>query len=276
MVSKFVKLLMASTFLIGGASAAQAAAGFVALEGSDATALHHDGSYTPQLFKYLQGPSALPVLVYNPAGVIDLSGIDGGVATVDKTSLTGLTLSDYSAIYIESPGGCCSGDTTVLNGFGAAVSAFIAAGGNLSIENYRGGGYDGVVPGGGTPPGTMPAGVVEGVGALNGGVGSGPTCTDGETVNANGLARGFTQPPVDGCWSHQAYQNSYWLPLGYISLIDSDPSYVFGDGSHTGSSFLAFGGTLGAPTDVPEPLTLSLFSAGLVGAFSMRRKAKKA
>ena len=276
MISRFAKALLTTTFLLGGASAAQAAAGFIALEGSDATALHHDSSYTAQLFKYLQGPSVLPVLVYNPAGVIDLSAINGGVATVNKTSLAGLTLSDYSAIYIESAGGCCTADITALDGFGAAVTAFIAAGGNLSIENYIGGGYDGVVPGGGIPPATMPAGVVEGFTALNGGVGGGPGCTDRETVNANGLARGFTQPAVLGCWTHQAYQNSYWLPLGYISLIDSDPAYVFGDGSHIGSSFLAFGGTLGAPTGVPEPLTLSLFSAGLVGAYAMRRKAKKA
>ena len=88
--------------------------------------------------------------------------------------------------------------------------------------------------------------------------------------------KGFTQPPVDHCWSHQGYQGSYWLPLGYISLMDSDPGFTYGDGSHFGSSLLAFGGTLGTVTDVPEPLTLSLFSAGLLGAFSMRRKAKKA
>src|SRR5712692_1675101 len=206
-------------------------AGFVALEGSDATALHHDASYTPQLFGYLQGSSSLPVLVYNPAGVIDLRAITGGVAVVNKTSLTGLTLSDYSAIYIESPGGCCEADNTVLNGHGVDILAFIAAGGNLSIENYIGGGYDGVVVGGtGTP-----AGAIEGAGALNGGVGGGPSCTDGETVTAFGISKGFAQPPIDSCWSHQAYETSYWGPLGYSSIMASDPAFTFGDTTHDGS-----------------------------------------
>ena len=58
--------------------------------------------------------------------------------------------------------------------------------------------------------------------------------------------------------------------------MDADPAYTFADGTHIGSSFLAFGGTLGAPVGVPEPLTLSLFGAGLAGAYAMRRKAKKA
>src|SRR5580765_7863330 len=117
-------------------------AGFVALEGSDATALHHDASYTPNLFAYLQGGSSLPVLVYNPTGVIDLSGINGGVAEVNVTSLSGVDLSLYSALYIESTSGCCIADNTALNGFGSAVNAFVAAGGNVSIENYVGGAYD--------------------------------------------------------------------------------------------------------------------------------------
>jgi hypothetical protein len=122
----------------------------------------------------------------------------------------------------------------------------------------------------------MPAGVVEGFTALNGGVGGGPGCTDGETVNANGLAKGFTQPAVLGCWTHQAYQNSYWLPLGYISLIDSDPAYTFGDGTHVGSSFLVLGGTLGAPIGTPEPATLALFGFGLLGLGALRRRKAQA
>jgi len=254
---------------------AQAAAGFVSLEGSDATALHFDSVYTPELFKYLQGGSALPVLVYNPAGAINLSSITGGVATVDVTSLTGLTLSNYSALYIESPGGCCQADNTALNGFGAAVSAFVAAGGNLSIENYVGGTYDGVVPGG-----AAPFGAIEGFGVNNGGVGGGPSCTDGELVTAFGASKGFSQPPIDGCWSHQAYENSYWSPLGYQCIMASatDAStggfgFTFGDGTQSGCSFDVLGGTLGSTGgSVPEPGTLAIFGAGLVGVVVMRRR----
>jgi len=255
------------------ASAAQAAtAGFVALEGSDATALHHDPGYTVNLFNYLQGASALPVLVYNPAGIIDLSAI-AAAPIVNTTTLTGVDLSLYSAVYIESPSGCCTADNTVLNGFGSAVNAFIAAGGNLAIENYIGGAYDGVVPGGAGTGASNVAGL--------GTSGGGPGCTDNETTTAEGLAKGFTQPVPVGCWEHQGYANAYWNPLGYISLIAADPAY-FGASSDSvatagGSGLLALGGSLGTPT-VPEPGTIALMGSGLLaaGLFRFRKNRNKA
>ena len=260
----FRRLVTAAAFaaaaLTGGG--AYATPGFIALEGSDATAFHQDPSYTPELFHYLSNGSSIPVLVYDTTGTITVQ--HPGTANVDyTTTLAGLTLTptNYSAIYIESPGGCCSADNTVLNGYGTEVSAFIAAGGNLSIENYIGGTYDGVVPGGNAPPGA-----VQGVGT-----GLGSSCTDGETVNANGVAKGFTQPPVDGCWEHQGYENSYWESLGYISLIDSSPSgYSFPDGTNAGSALLALGGSLG--TAVPEPATWTLFGISLLGLGLVRRR----
>lgn len=245
------------------ATAANATPGFIALEGSDATAFHQDPSYTPQLFKYLQGSSSKNVLVYNPAGTINIAN-PGGVGVSYTTTLTGYDLMDYSALYIESPYGCCTADNTVLNGWGASVSAFIAAGGNFSIENYVGGNYDGVVPGG------------AGTNATN--VFPDYFCSDNETVSAQGVAHGFSQPPYDGCWEHQAYSNAYWSALGYINLMNADPAY-FGAASNSdptagGSAFLALGGSLGNPNPpgVPEPLTLGLFGAGLIGLWGARRK----
>jgi len=260
----------AALTLSAAATPALAAAGFVALEGSDSTALHRDIQYTPQLFKYLQGSSTLNVLVFNPSGLQDLTGITGGVGITNVTSLTGVTLANFSAIYIESPSGCCTANNTVLNGFGVAVSAFIAAGGNLSIENYVGGAYDGVVPGG-----AAPAGTIQGAGVSNGGIGGGPGCTDNEVITALGIAKGFTQPPVDGCWAHQGYSNSYFGSFGYVDLIHADPAYTFADGTNNGSSFLAFGGTLGSVGGVPEPAAWALMITGfsLVGV-AMRRRTK--
>src|ERR1700688_360459 len=174
----FVSLLAA---ILALCSVQAKADGFVALEGSDATAFHQDPVYTPQLFSYLQGGSALPVLIYNPAGTVTINNL-GGVPVVYTNTLVGQNLSNYSALYVESTGGCCIADNTALNGFGASVNAFIAAGGNVSFENYVGGSYDGVVPGG-----AAPFGAIEGYGVINGGGGGGPGCTDGENVTAVGI-----------------------------------------------------------------------------------------
>jgi hypothetical protein len=257
----FVVGSIAAAGLFASSPASAATQGFIALEGSDSTALHQDPQYSPQLFSYLQGSSSLPVLVLGNVTILHT----GGVATTYVSSLTGVTLANYSAIYIESPGGCCAADNTALNGFGSAVNTFIAAGGNLSIENYIGGSYDGVIPGGAAAP----AGSIQGFGT-----GLGSSCTDGELITALGLAKGFTQPPFDSCWEHQAYEMSYWGPLGYQNLIASDLSgYTFPDGTHLGSAFLALGGTLGSPAGVPEPATWAMMLLGFAGiGMQLRRK----
>ncbi len=238
---------------LSAATSASAGAGFISLEGSDATTFHMDPQYTPQLFKYLQGGSSKDVLVLDAAGFGPLPGPTGGVGETVVGSLSGVTLSDYSAIYVESTGGCCSANPSVLDGYGSAVSAFVAAGGNLSIENYIGGSYDGVVPGG--------AGAIQGVNVSFTG------CSDGETVTAAGLAKGFTQPPVDYCWSHQGYDMNYFSGFGYSNLIASAPAYGFANGS----SFLAVGGSLGAP----EPATWALMILGMGGVGASMRSRRK-
>jgi len=274
MRNKIAAFAMAVTSIVAWTAPASATPGFIALEGSDATAFHQDASYTPQLFHYLQGPSSLNVLVYESGGAVPILN-PGGVGITYTNTLTGIDLSLFSALYVESPGGCCTSDPTEVDGFGVAINAFIAAGGNFSIENYMGGSFDGVVPGG--------LGHVAGDGTI-----VGVRCSDGEIVNALGTSKGFTQPPIDGCWSHQGYELSYWSTFGYVDLIDSATDatdaasggfggggFTFGDESQIGSSLLALGGTLGSVSGVPEPLTLSLFGAGLAGVVAIRRRRKK-
>jgi hypothetical protein len=250
-----IKSLATAALALAFAAPALAGSGFVALEGSDATTFHHDPVYTPQLFKYLQGGSAKDVLIFMPGGGPNPGPT--GVSTTTVTSLAGVNFSNYSALYVESGGGCCTADPSALDGYGSAISAFVSSGGNVSIENYVGGGYDGVVPGG--------------VGAIQGVNVSFTGCSDGEVVTPNGLSKGFGQPPVDFCWSHQGYDNTYFSTFGYVSLIKSAPSYGFADGS----SFLATGGTLGT-AGTPEPATWALMLVGFGGIGAMmRRRATK-
>ena len=60
------------------------------------------------------------------------------------------------------------------------------------------------------------------------------------------------------------------------SSVGTDNAYqtFFGSSQSTGVN-LAFS-VLGTPQNVPEPITLSLFGAGLAGAVAMRRRKKKA
>ena len=265
--SAVAALLAAGSVMV--ATPASAAPGFISLEGSDATSFHHDSSYSTQLFKYLKGASAKKVLIYNPSGTINIDATTGLTNAYTKT-LTGVTLTDYSALYLQTPHRCCTASVTALDGFGASVNSFIAGGGNIAIGNYIGGGYDGVVVGGAAAP----AGVIEGYTALNGGVGGGPDCTDKETVTALGISKGFSQPAALSCWSHQAYDNTYWAPLGYVDLMHADPAYTFRGGGHDGSSFLALGGSLGSHS-VPEPATWAMLVLGFGGVGALIRNRRR-
>lgn len=233
------------------------------LEGSDATALHHDSAYTGQLFTFMQNGSSLPVLIL---GGSTLSGLAAGQAVLAPSySLSGFSLSNFSAVYIESPGTCCTQAMDPVSGNSispadvAAIGAAEALGLNVTIQNYGGGPQWGAI---------LPAGVnaldASNFGGITGfGTAGGPGCTDGEVFNANGLSKGFTQPGVLSCYEHQAYRTSAFTPLGFISLVDADPAFFGADGS----ALLALGGPLGtpAPSAVPEPGTLLLVGSSFVG-----------
>ncbi len=259
------------------AFAGAAQANQIVLEGSDATTFHQDVLYTQQLINFMRNSSATPALPVLVIGTGSISASVTGVVKISTYSLTGQNLANYSGLYITSPGGCCGapdGSTSISAADKTAIAAAEALGMSLTIENYGGGPTWGPV---------LPAAVNAIVPAAIGGITSygtagGPTCTDNEVVNATGLAFGFVQPPVLGCYEHQGYRVADFAALGFVSLFNADPAYfgVGAGGVALGSALLAFGGILGTPpTAAPEPESIALLGLGLAAfAIARRRKAK--
>lgn len=267
--SAILSIAAAGLFCLGAAARpTPAQAGTVILEGSDAIGLHCTQeaipgacTYENQTWSAIGGTSPKPIAVIG-----DVPGVTSGThPVVDFTSVAGAgSLSSYVALYFVSGGGCCTENDSLITAPGAAtaVAAYLAAGGTVMINNYSGGSaWDFAVGAGGNGNAH--------VGGVSGSLG-GPICTDGETVTATGLANGFTQPPVIGCWTHQAYDEAFFGPLGFnLSFFDSDPAYAAANpGFGPFSSLLSSGRTVSAP----EPIALSLLGVGLIGLGFVRRR----
>jgi len=90
-------------------------AGVIVLEGSDANGVHcsqpGEQTYANELLAGLKGSSTLPILVlktsFTPACSIDSSPVPHAFAISLATATPAFNASNYSALYIMSPGGCC-------------------------------------------------------------------------------------------------------------------------------------------------------------------------
>lgn len=258
------------------AFAGLANAGTVILEGSDAITFHCNQvsttgacAYEAQSWKALVGGSGKPIAVIEGSIPKALGSVGSGITIDNFLSVAAAgALSGYAAVYIQGDNGDNAGpegNTAVLAaGASAALSAYLAGGGTVMIEDYQGGAaFDAIV---GTTGGA-PAGTVAGFGATV----LGTQCDDGETVTPTGTLNGFTQPPPISCWTHQGYNEAYFATLGFNkSYFNSAPGLV--GGATTGwSSLLANGNTITGGSAPEASSMMLLLLVLLAGAFVGKR-----
>ena len=273
MISRFPRLLLGlgAVALFGAMSLN--AAGLIILEGSDAQTFHGYLAYSNAFMNGAQAFSSAPLLPVLAVGSDPIGAPAAGKvfeADLCAETLASL-LANYSAIYLGSPGTCCSENSAVAAGHEADISAFVAAGRGLTIEDYQGGAaFDSIL--GFTADSSKVYGLAPG---------GGSSCFDGNTWTAGGtafLGAGVAPTgdpvPAIGCFGHQAYDSAYWASQGFTTnLVHANPGSVL---DHDAFVVVTNGGGGLVEATVPEPSSILLLgSVALLIGHGLKRRVRR-
>jgi len=183
----------------------------------------------------------------------NIVNLDGVTALTNFFNGTGATNVNNAAIMMIDSGGNVSGgidgsEDAVLTANAALMNSFIGGGGGLFSQASTMGWLSALIPGIVITPG-------------------GSSSALSLTAAGNSAFPGLTNANLSsGPW-HTAFSN--FSPLSLLATSAEGSNVIIGG---VGGSITAPG-----PVGVPEPITVTLFGAGLVGAAALRRrKAKKA